>query len=146
MRITDDGQPATADFRTVYNADNLYLSYDVNDPTPRKKSGNGFQLLFKTGDDAVVPAKGLALRGAPAKLSLDFPVEFVGENNPPFPTLHSLPKASTGKPVLPNGSFNGLHAKNKFLAYQYRIRPLLPVWKFPRRRVRAGGVRPFLQC
>lgn len=56
VRITDDGQPATADFGTVYNADNLYLSYDVNDPTPWKKSGNGFQLLFKTGDAAVVPA------------------------------------------------------------------------------------------
>lgn len=26
MRITNDGQTATADYRTVYDADNLYLS------------------------------------------------------------------------------------------------------------------------
>ncbi len=50
LRISRDGQPATADFRAVYDAENLYLSYTVNDPTPWKNSGNEFRLLFKTGD------------------------------------------------------------------------------------------------
>jgi hypothetical protein len=124
MRITDDGQPATADFRAAYDADNLYFSYDVNDPTPWKNSGNGFQLLFKTGDAAV---------------------EFVGENNP-----HSLPSILCRRlrqaSCLTQRFFQRPSRKSKFPAYQYRIRPLRPVWKFPRRRVRPGGVRPFLQC
>lgn len=87
MRITDDGQPATADFRAAYDADNLYISYDVNDPTPWKNSGNGFQLLFKTGDAAV---------------------EFVGENNPLSPPsilCRRLRQASRSYPTALSTAF-----------------------------------------
>jgi hypothetical protein len=50
LRIANDGQPTTAEFRAAYDAANLYVSYNVNDPTPWKNSGNEFRLLFKTGD------------------------------------------------------------------------------------------------
>lgn len=50
LRIASDGQPVTADFRAAYDADNLYVSYNVNDPTPWKNGGNDHRLLFKTGD------------------------------------------------------------------------------------------------
>jgi len=50
LAIRNEGQPSTADFRAAYDADNLYLSYDVTDPTPWKNGGNEFRLLFKTGD------------------------------------------------------------------------------------------------
>ena len=50
MRIANEGQPVTADFRAAYDADTLYVSYNVNDPTPWKNGGNDHRLLFKTGD------------------------------------------------------------------------------------------------
>ena len=50
LRIANDGQPVTADFRAAYDNDNLYVSYNVNDPTPWKNGGNEYRLLFKTGD------------------------------------------------------------------------------------------------
>jgi hypothetical protein len=50
LRISSDGQPATAEFKAVYDAESLYLSYTVNDATPWKNSGNDYHLLFKTGD------------------------------------------------------------------------------------------------
>ena len=50
LRIRNDGQPVTAEFRAAYDSKNLYLSYNVNDPTPWKNRGNEFRLLFKTGD------------------------------------------------------------------------------------------------
>lgn len=40
----------TAEFRAAYDADNLYVAYNVNDPTPWKNSGYDYHLLFKTGD------------------------------------------------------------------------------------------------
>jgi len=50
LRIAKEGQPVTAEFRAAYDADNLYVAYKVNDPTPWKNSGNDYHLLFKTGD------------------------------------------------------------------------------------------------
>jgi len=50
LRIANDGQPVTAEFRAAYDSDNLYVSYNVNDPTPWKNGGNEYRLLFKTGD------------------------------------------------------------------------------------------------
>jgi hypothetical protein len=50
LRIANEGQPVTAEFRAAYDADNLYVSYNVNDPTPWKNGGNEYRLLFKTGD------------------------------------------------------------------------------------------------
>lgn len=50
LRITKDGQPATAEFRAAYDHENLYVSYTVSDPTPWKNGGNESRLLFKTGD------------------------------------------------------------------------------------------------
>jgi len=50
LRIDTQGQPVTAEFRAAYDAENLYLSYNVNDPSPWKNSGNDYHLLFKTGD------------------------------------------------------------------------------------------------
>lgn len=50
LRIASDGQPVTAEFRAAYDSDNLYVSYNVNDPTPWKNGGNEPRLLFKTGD------------------------------------------------------------------------------------------------
>ena len=50
LRITSEGQPATAEFRAAYDDANLYVSYNVNDPTPWKNGGNEPRLLFKTGD------------------------------------------------------------------------------------------------
>jgi hypothetical protein len=50
LRIANAGQPASADFKAVYDADNLYLSYAVTDPTPWKNAGNDYHVLFKTGD------------------------------------------------------------------------------------------------
>ena len=50
LRIENEGQPVTAEFRAAYDADALYVSYTVHDPTPWKNSGNEFRLLFKTGD------------------------------------------------------------------------------------------------
>ena len=50
LRISSEGQPASAEFRAVYDAEALHVSYTVNDPTPWKNSGNEFRLLFKTGD------------------------------------------------------------------------------------------------
>ena len=50
LRIENEGQPVNAEFRAAYDAENLYLSYAVNDPTPWKNGGNEFHLLFKTGD------------------------------------------------------------------------------------------------
>lgn len=50
LRIANDGQPATAEFRAAYDADALHVSYTVNDPTPWKNGGNEPRLLFKTGD------------------------------------------------------------------------------------------------
>jgi hypothetical protein len=50
LRIAKQGQPVTAEFRAAYDADNLYVFYNVNDPTPWKNSGNDYHLLFKTGD------------------------------------------------------------------------------------------------
>jgi hypothetical protein len=50
LRIASDGQPATAELKAAYDAENLYLSYNVNDATPWKNSGNDYRLLFKTGD------------------------------------------------------------------------------------------------
>lgn len=50
LQIARDGQPVTADFRAASDGDHLYVSYDVNDPTPWKNGGNEPQLLFKTGD------------------------------------------------------------------------------------------------
>ncbi len=50
LRIANEGQPATAEFRAAYDNDNLYVSYNVNDPTPWKNGGNEHRLLFKTGD------------------------------------------------------------------------------------------------
>lgn len=48
--IRNDGQPVTAEFRATYDMDNLYVSYNVKDPTPWKNGGNEYRLLFKTGD------------------------------------------------------------------------------------------------
>jgi hypothetical protein len=50
LRIAMGGQPATAEFRAAYDNENLYVSYNVNDPTPWKNGGNEYRLLFKTGD------------------------------------------------------------------------------------------------
>ena len=50
LRIANEGQPVTAEFRAAYDADNLYLSYNFNAPTPWKNGGNEYSLLFKTGD------------------------------------------------------------------------------------------------
>jgi hypothetical protein len=50
LRITNDGQPVTAEFRAAYDTENLYVSYNVNDPSPWKNGGNEHRLLFKTGD------------------------------------------------------------------------------------------------
>lgn len=50
VRVSNEGQPAAADFRAAYDTENLYVSFTVNDPTPWKNSGNEFRLLFKTGD------------------------------------------------------------------------------------------------
>jgi hypothetical protein len=50
LRIANDGQPVTAEFRAAYDSDNLFISYSVNDPTPWKNGGNEYRLLFKTGD------------------------------------------------------------------------------------------------
>ena len=50
LRISRDGQPVTGAFRAAYDSDHLYVSYDVNDPSPWKNGGKEYQLLFKTGD------------------------------------------------------------------------------------------------
>ncbi len=50
LTIRNDGQPVTAEFRATYDTDNLYVSYNVKDPTPWKNGGNEHRLLFKTGD------------------------------------------------------------------------------------------------
>lgn len=50
LRISNDGQPVTAEFKAAYDTENLYLSYVVTDPTPWKNAGNDFHVLFKTGD------------------------------------------------------------------------------------------------
>ncbi len=50
LQISRDGQPVTAAFRAAHDSDNLYVSFDVNDPSPWKNSGKEYQLLFKTGD------------------------------------------------------------------------------------------------
>ncbi len=50
LRLENEGQPATGEFRAAYDNENLYVSYNVNDPSPWKNGGNEHRLLFKTGD------------------------------------------------------------------------------------------------
>ena len=50
LRIENQGQPVKAEFRAAWDAENLYVSYNVNDPTPWKNGGKDYHLLFKTGD------------------------------------------------------------------------------------------------
>jgi hypothetical protein len=50
MEIERTGFPQKANARMIYDADNLYLFYEVDDPSPWLNDAKDFTRLFKTGD------------------------------------------------------------------------------------------------
>ncbi|HCE46956.1 MAG TPA: hypothetical protein DET40_25700 [Lentisphaeria bacterium] len=48
--VTREGLPDRAKVKMAYDANNLYISYEVNDSTPWKNEGKDIARLFKTGD------------------------------------------------------------------------------------------------
>lgn len=50
MEIERAGFPQKGSARMIYDADNLYLFYEVDDPSPWLNEGKDFTRLFKTGD------------------------------------------------------------------------------------------------
>ncbi len=100
LRISCDGQPVTADFRAVYDAENLYLSYNVNDPTPWKNTGNEYRLLFKTGDCVDIQ---LSPSGNQAAKAVDGDLRVVMAN------FNGKPVAVLMKPVAPGAPAGDKH-------------------------------------
>ena len=52
LEITREGLPDRAKVRMAYDANNLYISYEVSDSSPWKNEGRNIARLFKTGDSA----------------------------------------------------------------------------------------------
>jgi hypothetical protein len=92
LRISQQGQPVTAEFRALYDADSLYLSYTVSDPTPWKNTGNEYRLLFKTGDGVDFQLSPSGNRTGKA-VAGDFRVVMANFNGKPVAVLM--------KPVMP---------------------------------------------
>ncbi len=50
LTVAKEGSPNRAQVRLAYDANNLYLCYDVDDMSPWKNEGKDYTRLFKTGD------------------------------------------------------------------------------------------------
>lgn len=50
LEIKVEGNPAVGKAKIAYDADNLYLLYEIKDKSPWKNTGKEFSKLFKTGD------------------------------------------------------------------------------------------------
>ena len=60
--VKQPGNPVSAKVRLGYDERNLYVQYEVADPSPMRNSGNDYRKLFKTGD-----AVDLMLEAAPGR-------------------------------------------------------------------------------
>ncbi|MGE9290871.1 MAG: sugar-binding protein, partial [Puniceicoccales bacterium] len=91
MMIRGGGTPDTAEVYLQYDAENLYLKYEVQDRSPMANSGRDFRRLFKTGD-----AVDLQISAVPSGSRRD-PVE--GDIRILFSFLDEEPVAILMRPV-----------------------------------------------
>jgi hypothetical protein len=103
LRISNEGQPVSGDFRAAYDSENLYVQYAVNDPTPWKNTGNEYRLLFKSGDCVDFQLSPSANNGA-KPLAGDLRVVMANFNGKPAAVL--LKPVAPGAPVSYRHSFS----------------------------------------